>query len=374
MFRPHIYDYEGVRARAKARLPWMVFDYIDGAAGRGIGVDRNRAALDAFMLEPRVLVDVSARDLGLEVFGQRSDLPFGISPMGMCNLSHPRADQTFAKLGAATGAPVGVSTVGSTDLETMWDWSGGKAWFQLYFSGDGSGTLDLAERAKETGYETLVLTLDVPEVGFRPRELRRGFKMPFRMGLSQFLDFALHPRWSLHTLLAGAPRMATFDKPGYTFDRTSSRGRADWAFFDRLRKIWPGKLVTKGVTHVGDAKRLLELGADAIQVSSHGARQLENAPAPFTALHAMRQELGPEATLFYDSGINSGEDIVKAYAAGANFVFLGRYMQFAAAAGGAKGVQAATDLLCQQVSLTLAQIGCCSLNEVISKSAGRAAG
>lgn len=369
MLRPQIFDYEGVRACAKARLPWMVFDYIDGAAGQGTGVDRNRAALDAFVLEPRVLVDVSERDVGVDVFGQRSDLPFGISPMGMCNLSHPKADLAFAKLGAETGAPVGVSTVGSTDLESMWEWSEGTAWFQLYFSGDGSGTLDLAKRAKDAGYETLVLTLDVPEVGFRPRELRRGFKMPFRMGVSQFTDFALHPRWSLRTLAAGAPRMATFDKPGYTFDRTASRGRADWAFFDRLRQIWPGKLVTKGVTHVGDAKRLLEAGADAIQVSSHGARQLESAPAPFTALQAMRRELGPDVTLFYDSGLNSGEDIVKAHAAGANFVFLGRYMQFAAAAGGPKAVKAATDLLCHQVSLTLAQLGCCSLSEVINKSA-----
>jgi len=356
-----LHDYEGLRARAKARLPWMVFDYIDGAAGGGAGVDRNRAALDAFPLRPRVLVDVSERDVGLEVFGQRSDLPFGISPMGLCNLSHPKADWAFARLSAETGTPVGVSTVGSTDLETMWDWSGGKTWFQLYFSGDGSGTLDLVQRARDAGYETLVLTLDVPEVGFRPRELRRGFKMPFRMGVGQFIDFALHPRWSLHTLLSGPPRMATFDKPGYTFDRTSSRGRADWSFFDRVRQIWPGKLVAKGVTHVGDARRLLEAGADAIQVSSHGARQLESAPAPFTALQAMRQELGAEATLFYDSGITSGEDLVKAYAAGANFVFLGRYMQFAAAAGGPKGVQAATDLLCHQVSLTLAQIGLTSL-------------
>ena len=275
----HIYDYAGVRARAKARLPWMVFDYIDGAAGRGTGIDRNRAALDAFVLEPRVLVDVSARDVGLNVFGQRSDLPFGISPMGMCNLAHPKADFAFAQLGAETGAPIGVSTVGSTDLERMWDWSKGTAWFQLYFSGDGSGTLDLAARAKDAGYQTLVLTLDVPEVGFRPRELRRGFKMPFRLGLGQFVDFALHPRWSLHSLMAGVPRMATFDKPGYSFDRTASRGRADWAFFDRLRKIWPGKLVAKGVTHMDDARRLLGAGADAIQVSSHGARQLESGPA-----------------------------------------------------------------------------------------------
>ena len=360
-----LHDYEGVRAGARRQLPWMIFDYIDGAAGRGTCVDQNRAALDAFTLTPRVLVDVSVRDLGLEVFGRRSDLPFGISPMGLCNLSHPKADRTFAQIGAETGTPVGVSTVGSTDLETMLDWSQGAAWFQLYFSGDGSGTLALAERAREAGYQTLMLTLDVPEVGFRPRELRRGFKMPFRLGLGQVLDCALHPRWSLHSLIAGPPRLANFDKPGYSFDRSGSRGRADWQFFDRLRTSWPGRLVAKGVTHLGDARRLLAAGADAIQISSHGGRQLESAPAPFAALQTLRRELGPEVPLFYDSGLRSGEDLVKAYAAGADFVFLGRFMQFAAAAGGPKAVAAARDLLCHEVSLTLAQIGHCSLPEVI---------
>ena len=356
MFRPLVYDYEDVRARAKARLPWMVFDYIDGAAGQGTGVDRNRAVLEAFALQPRVLVDVSQRDIGVEVFGQRASLPFGVSPMGMCNLAHPAADRAYAALAAKTGAPIGLSSFSSTDMETMLEWSAGKAWFQLYFSGDGSASLALAQRAKACGYATLIVTLDVPEVGHRPRELRHGFKMPFHMGPSQIFDFACHPRWSLTTLMRGAPRLANFDKPGFALDRTESRAGADWSFFKRLRDLWPGKLVAKGVTHVGDAKALIAAGADALQISSHGARQLEGAIAPFQALQDIRATLGPDVPLFYDSGLRSGEDIVKAYLAGANFVFLGRYMQFAAA-GGPRSVEATCDFLSQQVSNTLAQLG-----------------
>lgn len=357
MFRHRLYDYEDVRARARARLPWMIFDYIDGAAGQGRGVATNRAALNAFPLHPRALVDVSVRDLSVQVLGQTATIPFGVSPMGMCNLAHPDADRAYADLAATTGAPVGLSTFSSTDMETMLDWSAGKAWFQLYFSGDGSHTMALAARARDVGYQTLIITLDVPEVGHRPRELRHGFKMPFQMGLPQIIDFACHPRWSLTTLARGAPKLANFAKPGYAFDRTESRAAADWSFFKRLRDLWPGRLVAKGVTHVDDAQALFDAGADALQISSHGSRQLEGGIAPFTALQNIRAALGPNKPLFYDSGIQSGEDIVRAYLAGADFVFLGRYMQYAAAAGGKHSVQATSDFLKKQISNTMAQLG-----------------
>ena len=364
MFRPQLYDYHSLRARAKARLPWMVFDYIDGAAGQGGGVAANRAAFAAIPLRPRVLVDVRHRDLSCQVLGQPCSVPFGISPMGLCNLAHPQADRAFAAFAARTGAPVGLSTFGSTDLETMAQWSEGKAWFQLYFSGDGSASLALAARAQAAGYQTLVLTLDVPEVGYRPRELRHGFKMPFRIGLSQAFDFACHPRWSVRTLLSGPPRLANFDTPGYDLDRTESRAGADWTFVQKLRELWTGKLVAKGITHAGDAKALVQAGVDAIQVSSHGSRQVEGAVPPISALQEVRQALGPTFPLFYDSGLQSGEDVVRAYLAGADFVFLGRYAQFAAAAGGARAVRNATDFLCEQISNTLAQLGKTSVCEL----------
>ncbi|MEE4187351.1 MAG: alpha-hydroxy acid oxidase [Roseobacter sp.] len=356
-----IHSYDDARRLARRRLPWMVFDYIDGAAGEGVAQARNLAALRDIELQPRVLVNVAKRDLGVQVFEHAGKVPFGISPMGMCNLSGPGADVMLARIAAKHQVPVGVSTVASTSLETMIEEAQGHAWFQLYFSGDGSGTAKLVERAKAAGYKTLIMTLDVPEVGRRPRELRRGFKMPFRIGVKQFIDFALHPQWSISSLMAGAPDLANFQQPGFTFDRTESRAAADWDFLKRLRDQWDGNLVAKGVTDVADALRLREEGVDALQVSTHGGRQLDCAPAPILALKRIRDAVGPDFPLFYDTGLRSGEDIVKAYHMGADFVFFGRAMQFAIAAGGAAGLDKLWSLLAEETGLTLAQIGMRSL-------------
>ncbi len=356
-----IHSAEDARRLARQRLPWMVFDYIDGAAGQETGAARNRAALDAITLRPRILRDVSQRSLATSIFGAEADRPFGIAPMGMCNLAAPGADLMLARLAARYRVPHGVSTVASTPLETILEAAEGYAWFQLYFSGDGSGTFNLAERARAAGYQTLVLTVDVPEVGRRPRELRHGFKMPFRIGPWQFLDFALHPRWSLTTLLKGKPVMANFEMEGYDFDRTESRARATWDTLAQLRDLWPGKLVVKGVLDVQDARALKSAGVDAIQVSSHGARQLEAAPAPIEILRKIRAALGPDLPLFYDSGIRTGEDVLKALSAGADFAFLGRILQFAIAARGASGLEQLWEAISEELSIAMAQTGLTSL-------------
>lgn len=339
----------------------MVFDYIDGAAGAETGAARGRAAFDALELRPRILRDVSNRSLASSVFGQATKAPFGISPMGMCNLSGPGADMMLARLAAREQVPLGVSTVASTAMEPLIEEAEGHAWFQLYFTGDGSGTFKLVERAKAAGYQTLILTVDVPEVGRRPRELRHGFTMPFKIGPKQFVDFALHPRWSITSLLAGKPDMANFQMEGFEFDRKASRARADFRTLAKLRDMWPGKLVVKGVLDPEDARLLKEAGVDAIQVSSHGARQLESAPVPINVLPAIRAAVGPEFPLFFDTGLRGGEDVVKAYAQGANFTFLGRVLQFAIAAGGEEGLSALWSVLKDETSITLAQIGATSL-------------
>ena len=335
----------------------MVFDYIDGSAGREVGAASNRDAFDALTLRPRILRDVSKRNLSSQVFGQMTKAPFGISPMGMCNLSGPSADMMLARLAARENVPLGVSTVASTAMEPLIEAAEGHAWFQLYFSGDGVGTFKLVERAKAAGYKTIVLTVDVAEVGRRPRELRHGFTMPFRIGPKQFVDFALHPRWSITSLLAGKPNMANFQMPGYTFDRTESRAAANWDTLAKLRDMWPGNLVVKGVLDTDDAVMLRDAGVDAIQVSSHGARQLDSAPAPILALKEIRAAVGPDMPLFFDTGLRSGEDVVKAYSQGANFAFLGRILQFAIAAGGEEGLAQLWEILRDETSITLAQIG-----------------
>ncbi len=352
-----IHSSEDARRLARKRLPWMVFDYIDGAAGAETGAARNRAAFDNLELRPRILRDVSDRSLSVPLWDKPTNAPFGISPMGMCNLSGPGADMMLARLAARENVPLGVSTVASTAMEPLIEAAEGNAWFQLYFSGDGEGTFKLVERAKAAGYETIVLTVDVAEVGRRPRELRHGFTMPFKIGPRQFMDFALHPRWSLTSLFAGKPQMANFDMPGYDFDRTESRAKADWDTLTKLRQMWPGKLVVKGVLDADDAVALKGAGVDAVQVSSHGSRQLDSAPPPILELAKIRQAVGADYPLFYDTGLRSGEDVVKAYHQGANFTFFGRVLQFAIAAGGEEGLQELWNVLRSETSITLAQVG-----------------
>lgn len=348
---------EDARRLARRRLPWMIFDYIDGTAGHGKGADRTRAAFDRMTLTPRILRDVSNRSLSSSVLGTETGAPFGIAPMGMCNLAAPGADLMLARLAARKRVPHVVSTVASTAMEQIIETAEGHTWFQLYFSGDGSQGFKLARRAASAGVQTLVLTVDVPEVGRRLGELRHGFKYPFRIGPSQFVDFACHPRWSIATLRAGKPQMAHFAMAGYEFDRAASRAKATWDTLARLRDTWTGTLVVKGVLDATDAGRLKDLGVDAVQVSNHGSRQLESAPSPITCLSDIRAQTGPDMAVFYDSGIRSGEDILKARRAGADFAFVGRILLFAIAAAGEEGLLRMWSVLEAELSLAMAQTG-----------------
>lgn len=359
-----IHSFDDARRIAKRRLPWMVFDYIDGAAGTEHGERLNRATMRDLWLQPRILKNVEHRSIATTLFGNETKLPFGIAPMGMCNLVSSSADRFLAAFAALQQVPVCVSTVASTSLEDMIALAEGNAWFQLYVSGAIEGSERLLQRAEVAGYETLVLTVDVPEVGRRPRELRHGFKMPFRIGPRQFVDFACHPHWSLTQLFKGKPEMANFGGAFGEFNRTSSRSGADWDLLSKIRDKWKGNLVVKGVLSAPDAVKLQSLGVDAIQVSSHGGRQLDSSPPAILALRNIRNAVGSGFPLFFDSGIRSGEDIIKAYAMGANFVFLGRPFSFAIAAGGEKGLRELATLLADEVSITLAQLGLSSIHDV----------
>jgi len=351
---------------ARRRLPRLVFDFIDGAAGTETGARLNRAALRRIRLQPRILVNVEGRSLGTSILGRETGLPFGIAPMGMCALAWPGADAAMAAEAAARGMPLGVSSAASMTLEEAQRRAGGQAWFQLYVGPSVEAAMALVDRAEAAGYEVLVLTADVPQVARRVRELRRGFRVPFRMGPRQILDFATHPRWSLATLAAGVPRQMNYAeaRTGEGFVRDRGRGGIDWAFLDRLRSRWKGKLVVKGVTAVEDALRVREAGADAAYVSNHGARQLDSAPPAIDALARVRAAVGPDFPLIFDSGVRDGEDIVKALATGADFVMLGRAMLYGLGAGGAAGLGRLIDILTEEVSTAMAQIGARSVAEI----------
>ena len=357
-----IYNFQDARRQARKLLPRLAFDYIQGD---------QEGRRDHFLgktLVPKVLKGVVERNTAKTLLGRQYAKPFGIAPMGGANLAWPSTDRMMCQLARSTNMPIGASTVATSSLENYWDWSKGQAWFQLYVSGDGSLAKKLCQRAWAVGYKTLVLTVDVPVLGRRVNEKRNGFSLPFKMTAGAFLDFATHPRWSLTSLIAGSPTMGNFAEPyrsqGYEWARDESRAYVDMDWVRALRDNWTGSIIVKGVLSVEDALELQEIGVDAIQVSSHADRQLARTISPLTSLQYIRAALGQDFPLLYDSGVQSGEDVLVALALGADFVMIGKAWLFAAAAGQSHGLSAMYDLLSDELDIAMAMCGLKSLNNI----------
>jgi len=360
-----IFSLSDARKYARRRMPRMTFDYIDGSAGDERACALNVEAIEAIRMLPRVLLNVENRSLQTSLFGETWQLPFGIAPMGMCNLTWPGADAMLARAARQYGMPIVLSTMASSSIEVTAERAGDHAWFQLYVGESEEVGFHLVERAAQAGYRNLILTVDVPEIGSRPREKRNGFQSPVRIGPKQFLDFAFHPQWSLRTLATGVPTLANVNVAGgKKFKRNEARGKVDWAFLDRLRARWQGRLIVKGVLGSEDALRTRDAGADAVYVSNHGGRQLDSAPAAIHMLPLIRAAVGPDYPLLFDSGVRNGEAVIKALALGADFVFLGRPLLYAMGADGYSGLQQMIELIRSQVDISLAQLGCTDINDV----------
>jgi len=329
------YCVDDFRLAAQQRMPRVIFDYVDGAAGFETSSRLNREVIEQVRLLPRVLVDIRQRELAKTFLGRTWPLPFGIAPMGMCDLTWPNTDIALAAAAADHDIPVCLSTFGSSSIEDIGKRASGNGWFQLYVGPSIDDAMGLVQR-------------------MRPR---------------QFLDFAVHPQWVLHTLVNGVPKPANVVPTGNegnksTFTRNKIRGHIDWQFLDRLRERWAGKLILKGVLSADDAVRIRDAGADAVYVSNHGGRQLDAAPAAIDVLPAIRQAVGADYPLIFDSGIRSGEGIVKALALGADFVMLGRPFLYASGADGQRGVYRLVELLKNDLLLVLAQIGCIDVSQI----------
>ena len=362
----NIYSIADARLMAKRRMPKIIFDYIDGAAGDEYGCRQNSLMLDQIRLLPRVLVNVENRNLSKSLFDHEWDLPFGIAPMGMCDLTWPGADKMFAAAAEKHNIPLVLSTMASSSIEDTRNRAGENAWFQLYVGQSEQAGLELVNRAKSCGYDTLILTVDVPMIAPRPREQRNGFQSPLKIGPRLFIDFATHPQWSIRTILTGVPELANSAGSGSSekIIRNESRGKVDWKFLDRLRQLWQGKLIVKGVLCDRDAVRIRDAGVDAIYVSNHGGRQLNSAPAAIQMLPVIREAVGVEYPLIFDSGIRNGEAIIKALALGADFVMVGRPFLYGIGAAGDQGLAQVIDLLTAQVDTTLAQLGIPDINAI----------
>ena len=353
------------RDRAVSKWPRIIYDFIDGGAGEGGGLTSSTHALNTIKLQPRGLVNVEQRDISQTFLGTTYDVPFGVAPMGMCNLAWSGADAMLARLAKQSNLPMGISNAASTPMESLIEVAGNRCWFQLYPGANQELQDDMIERAATSGCNVLMLTVDVPQLARRPRELRSGFSVPFRMTPKLFLDFMKHPHWSLSTLAGGVPHTANIDRKNFgTFQRGHGRDQATWDYLKELRQQWNGRLVVKGITSVVDALQARDCGADVVYVSGHGGRQMESLLPAIYALAAIRDAVGADYPLIYDTGIRGGEDVAKALVAGANFVMLGRPFLYAMGCAGEAGLKAITDILAEEVSSTLAQLGMRRIDEL----------
>ena len=364
-----IFSIKDARELSRKRLPKLVFDFIDGASGDEKLAEINSRALDQIRLEPKVLRNVEKRSLKKQVLGYEFNFPFGFAPMGMTNLSWPGADSMLAAESARNNIPTCVSMASTTTLEKMYELSEGHSWMQLYIFQDENFVMELLDRAKNTGYEVAILTVDVPVLSRRTRDDKNGFSYPFKIGPKQFFDFATHPIWSLSTLLSGIPKPMNYvtSKSGDgIFKRKESRGSTDWDTLKRVRDKWKGKLIIKGVMSPDDAVKIKEAGADAIQVSNHGGRQLDSATAAINMLPLIRKSVGSDFPLIFDSGIRSGSDIVRALAFGADYAMIGRPVMYAMGADGRKGLRRIVEIIKEEASTTLGLVGLNDINDVTS--------
>ncbi|WP_367253252.1 alpha-hydroxy-acid oxidizing protein [Pseudomonas sp. stari2] len=362
------FSVEGFRSLARRRLPQMVFDYLDGGADDEKCLQRNRDAFDQWELVPRRLVDVAHRDLSVEVFGTSQPLPLMVAPMGLNGVFWPRGDIALARAAAKAGIPFMLSTAANASIEEVADKAGGDLWFQLYVVHPSLAD-QLVSRALAAGYKTLVLTTDVAVNGKRERDLRSGFGLPFKYTPKVMLDGALHPRWSLSLLAGGIPQMANFanqdaDNVELQAALLSRKMDAsfDWASLERLRAMWPHRLIVKGILHPEDATRCMALGADGVVLSNHGGRQLDSSCSPMLSLQEI-SAIHPGKVLV-DSGFRRGSDVVKALALGADAVLIGRPLLYGLAVAGEEGASEVLSIIRDELDRTLANMGCASVRDL----------
>ncbi len=370
----HILCLDDFEIAARSHLPWSVFSYIAGAAETNRSLRANREAYEAVDFVPRVLVDVSQRDLGVTLLGRRYSAPFGIAPMGLAALSAYRGDLVLAHAAARDNLPMVMSGSSLIRLEDVAKVNP-DAWFQAYLPGDDAGIMALLDRVQAAGYRTLVITLDTPVAANRENNVRAGFSIPVRPGPRLAWQGLTHPRWLFGTFLRtlaqhGMPHFensyATRGAPilSPNVERNlSDRGHLNWRHFRMIRQRWPGELVVKGVLDPRDARQAAAEGADGIIVSNHGGRQLDGAIAPLRVLPRI-VEACPQVPVMIDSGIRRGADVIKALALGARFVFVGRPFSFAASVAGEAGVLKAFELLRSEVSRNMGLLGVTSLDQL----------
>ncbi len=358
--------------RAKKSIPLFAWEYLDSATGEEAAMYRNEDALGKITLVPRFMKGKINPDPKTSLFGVDFSAPFGIPPIGYTSLMWPGAEQILARTAAKNQIPHCLSTVASDTPENCGPLSGDYGWFQLYPPRREEIRKDIIKRAKDSGYHTLVVTADVPWPSMRERQRRAGITIPPKTTPKILYRVLKRPEWMIKTLLRGKPTFSVMEKyvedgafnDIVNFVGNELGGCLDWDYFKQVRDMWDGPLVLKGVLSADDAKLAVKAGADGVWVSNHGGRQFEAAPAPITVLPEIVKAVNGKANIIFDSGVRSGNDIMRALRLGADFVFVGRPFIYGVAALAEKGGDHVYSLLYHDMINNMHQLGIESLEEL----------
>jgi L-lactate dehydrogenase (cytochrome) len=357
-----------LRAIAERRTPRAAFDYTEGAAEAEISLARARQAFEDIEFTPAVLRDVSEVRTDWDVLGAPVAYPFGIAPTGFTRMMQTEGERAGARAAGRAGIPFALSTMGTTAIEDVRDANPhGRNWFQLYMWKDREKSMALVSRAEAAGFDTLLVTVDVPVAGARLRDKRNGFSIPPQLGVKTIVNAIPRPWWWFDFLTTEPLAFASLDRWSGTvgelldhmFDPTVTYEDLAW-----IRTQWKGRIVVKGVQSLADAKRLATMGVDGITLSNHGGRQLDRAPVPFHLLPGVVKEVGMDTEVHLDTGIMSGADIVAAVALGARYTMVGRAYLYGLMAGGEAGVDRMIQILSEQIERTMRLLGVASLEEL----------
>jgi len=366
--------YPGVsdlKARARRRIPKYAFDYIDAAIDYEIAKQRNRESFHRTKLIPRYLTDVTSVDITAEVFGKRYAMAIGVSPVGLGDMMWPGAEMALAAAAQKANVPYMLSTFSTTLMEDIAEAAPDVCWFQLYVPKKLDVTKELISRAKASGFNVLVVTLDIPVGAKRNRELKNGLKLPFSFSPNILWQSMIHPLWAIEQLRHGTPDfvnmmryredpdqglanlVSEFIMPGVTLERIRE-----------IRTLWDGPLVLKGIQYGQNAVDAMHAGVDGIVVSNNGGRQLDAAPTSVEALRALPDEVRNKMTVMIDSGIRTGLDVVRSKTLGAEFAFSGRSFYYGIGAMGPKGANQVIEIFRDEITRTIQQLGCVTFDEL----------
>ncbi len=368
------YNIADLRGVAQKRLPKGVFEYIDKGSEDLVALGSNRSAFADIKLLNKVVTDISDVRLDTEIFGKPASLPLAIAPTGTAGMAWYEGEFELAKAAAAAGVPFTLATGSNTPMEKLANEAGGRLWMQLYMWKEKHLSDELVKRAARNGFEALLWTVDIGHGANREYNLRNGFATPYVLNTRSVIDMLRHPTWlttvmGRYMMNGGMPRHVNYPK-GYQMpmtgnvsrlrDRGPTTRRADklsWDDVDRLRDLFPGKLLIKGIMRPDDAAEAIEHGVDGIVVSNHGGRNMDSAPPTIAVLPGIVEAVGGRMTILIDSGVRRGSDIVKCLALGADAVLAGRATLYGTAAGGADGAARALAILKDEMKRTMAYIG-----------------